>query len=563
VTDVNGLASATRVFGTTVGLDSATASVGGLTGSPHGFVATVLHGNASQIVKTAGDGQSATVNTAVATAPQVKIMDRANNPIQSASVTFSVTAGGGSINPVSPATLATDVNGLAQLTSWTVGTIAGGNTISATSTGTPGVSFAATGTPDVPSASQSTLTGTAATITACSVSCTVAGGTADSVTVTVKDQFGNLVSGANVVVSSTGTGNGFSPAASGTSSASGVFATKVNSTVAQGKTISATANGTGITQTAAVTVNPSGVSAGTSTNSAGTASITACSTSCVAGSTASTITITVRDQFSNVIGGASVTVAATGTGNTLSPSSGATNGSGIFTTTFNSTVAQGKTISATANAVGVTQTAAVTVSAAAPASVAVVNQAQTARVGTGISVLPTFTVRDAFSNLVTGYAVTIAAGGSGSLLPTSTTTNGSGQVTLTSWTMGASATEVAGGMINTATLTAGTASAVATDTGFYSWSLDVNALVGTTSTCSGCHLFAQNGYAGEVNVAASCNAAYNYIQPSSAGASLIYLKLINAQPAGCGVQMPPGGPFDNAAQLKIVRTWINRSALNN
>src|SRR6202008_454704 len=97
------------------------------------------------------------VNTAVATAPQGRILDRAGNPIHSASVTFTVTGGAGTTSPGSPAGLSTDANGFAHLTSWTLGTGAGANTISATSTGTPGATFSATGTPGAPSASQSSV----------------------------------------------------------------------------------------------------------------------------------------------------------------------------------------------------------------------------------------------------------------------------------------------------------------------------------------------------------------------------------------------------------------------
>src|SRR5262249_40148875 len=272
----------------------------------------------------------------------------------------------------------------------------------------------------------------------------VGGSTADSITVTVLDQFSNPVSGANVTVSATGTGNGFSPAASGTSNGSGVFATKLNSTVAQGKTISATANAVGITQTAAVPVNPAGVSASQSPLAAGTVSITACAASCVAGSTASTITITVRDPFNNVINGASVTPASSGSNNTFSPASGSSNVSGVFTTTFNSTLAQGKTISAMANAVAITQTGAMTVNAAAPASVTVSNSGFSARVGTDVGSYPTYTVRDAFSNLVPNFGVSYSSLFSGSFGGPGTT-NGSGQVTLTSWTMAGTNSDDASG----------------------------------------------------------------------------------------------------------------------
>ena len=561
LTDASGFASATRVLGTSVGVDSATASVGGLIGSPQRFGATALHGNPSQITKTLGDGQSATVNTAVATAPQVRITDRAGNPIQSASVTLSVVSGGGSTVPASPAGLSTDAGGFVQLTSWTLGTTAGANTIAATSSGTPGATFSATGTPGAPNATQSSVVDNVVTITACSASCTVAGGTADSVTVTVSDQFGNLVSGASVTVSSTGLNNTFSPSASGASNASGVFATKLNSTTAQAKTISATANAIGITQTAAVTVSPAGVSTAQSTVSAGTASITACSAACVAGSTASTITITARDAFGNTISSASITPASTGTSNTFSPASGSTNASGVFTTNFNSTVAQGKTVSATANAVGITQTAGVTVTAAAPASVSVVNGGFSARVGTGVGTLPTYTVRDAFSNLVPNFAVSYTSLNSGAFSGPATT-NASGQVTLTSWAMAGSAGDDSfGRMANQVQLNAGAASGAATDYGIYTWSGDVNPVIGTPATfCSSCHSWSPGTIVGVAATLTPC-AGQTRVIAGNAGASILYTKSANA--ATCGGVMPPSSTGLSAANLKILRAWINNGALNN
>lgn len=568
ITDVNGLATATRVLGTVVGVDSATASVGVPNGSPQRFGATALHGNASQISKTAGDVQSATVNTAVATAPQVRITDRAGNPIQSANVTFTVSSGAGTTSPASPASLSTNAGGFAQLTSWTLGTGAGANTISVASTGTPGASFSATGTAGAPSASQSIVVDNVGTITACSVSCTVAGGTADSVTVTVRDQFNNPVDNASVTLSSTGSSNAFSPSATGTTGPNGVYAAKLSSTVAQAKTISASATtglgGGAITQTAAVTVNPAGVSASQSTVAAGTASITACSTSCTVGSTASTITVTVRDAFSNVISGATVTPASSGSTNTLNPTSGLSNGSGVFTTTFNSTVAQGKTLSATADAgagaVAITQTAAVTVNAAAPASVSVVNSGFSARVGTGVGTLPTYTVRDAFSNLVPNFAVSYSSSFSGAFGGPATT-NGSGQVTLTSWTMsGANTDDAFGRMPNSVTLTAGSASNSATDYGIYTWSGDATAVIGpTASTCSSCHAWNRNPN-NIVSVASSC-AGWNYVAAGAAGSSYIYTKMLGTAACGGNPMPPPGG--SSAANLKIIRAWINNGALNN
>jgi adhesin/invasin len=533
------------------------------------FTATGTADAAFQIALNAGNGQSATVNTAVATAPSVIVRDQFSNPVAGHSVTFTVTGGGGSINPASPAILQTITSGIAAVTSWTLGTTAGSNTLQASSTGVTGspVSFTATGTPGPVNAGFSSVVDNAATITACSISCTVLGGTADSITVTVRDQFANPISGASVTISATGTSNTFSPAATGTSNASGVFAARLSSTVAQAKTISATANAVGITQTAAVTVNPAAVSASTSSVVDLRTSITACSTSCTyAGLTADSIIVTVRDAFSNLISGSSVTVTVTGTGNTFNPSaSGTSNASGIFATKVSSTVAQAKTISATASAVSITQTAAVTVNAAAPSTVTVTNQGFSARVGTGVATRPTYTVRDAFANLVLNFAVTYSSSGGGTFAGPSTT-NASGQATLTSWTMGGTAADdVLGRMANTVTLFAGSASGTATDYGIYTWALDADPLVG--SPCTGCHdvVFDRNPNT-LVSVfpttGTACDASsIPRVTASSATNSVLYRKL--AQTPTCGVSMPQGGPFYSAAQLKIIRAWINNGALNN
>ena len=93
----------------------------------------------------------------------------------------------------------------------------------------------------------------------------------------------------------------------------------------------------------------------------GTSSVSANPTSFTAGSGSSTITVTARDASNNLLSGQSVTLASTGNGNGFSPSSGTTDGSGVFTSTFTSSVAEGKTISANIAGTAITQTAAVTV----------------------------------------------------------------------------------------------------------------------------------------------------------------------------------------------------------
>jgi hypothetical protein len=105
-----------------------------------------------------------------------------------------------------------------------------------------------------------------------------------------------------------------------------------------------------------------GVSASLSTVSANPGSITA-------GSGTSTITVTARDASGNPVSGATVVLSASGTGNTLTQPVGPTDASGVATGTLSSTVAESKTVSATANGTAITQTATVQVQAVTPGSI--------------------------------------------------------------------------------------------------------------------------------------------------------------------------------------------------
>src|SRR5206468_667478 len=173
-----------------------------------------------------------------------------------------------------------------------------------------------------------------------------------TITVTAKDEFGNPIAGATVVLAATGTGNTGRPP-SGTTNASGVTTGTLSSTVAESKTVSATINAIAATQTATVVVNAAALSAGQST-------VTATSP-IAAGTGTATITVTAKDGFGNAIAGAPVVLAATGTGNTLTQPGSVTNASGVATGTLSSVVAESKTVSATINAVAITQTATVRV----------------------------------------------------------------------------------------------------------------------------------------------------------------------------------------------------------
>jgi adhesin/invasin len=559
ITNGSGVATATRVLGTAAGVDSASASVGGLVGSPRKFGATALHGNPNQIVKT-GDGQSATVNTSVATAPSVQVTDRAGNPIQGASVTFSVTGGGGATSPVSGTGQVTNASGVAQLTSWTLGTGAGANAL--TVTGALGASFSATGTPDAPSSSQSTVVDNATNMTACSVSCTFGGGTADSVTVTVRDQYGNLINGASVTVSASGSNNTFSPSASGTSNASGIFKTLLNSSTAQLKSINASATtGLGgglISPPAAVTVDPDFSQLIANSTVGATSPITASS-----GSSTSSVTVTVQDQFSNPVSGRTVTLFVSGSGNSVSQPGLTTNASGVATGSFSSTVAQGKTVTASFTGTGggtiSPSSAAVTVNAAAATQVVMVTQPANWTSGTTSgSTQPAVRLQDTFSNNVLQSGVTVTASkasGTGTLSGTlSVLTNASGIATFTNLSVTGNLT---GYGSHSFTFASGGVTSATSSTINVAVSHSYNIQSGIYNvSCTGCHAWT---YANTVNQASSCASTPTLITPSSTANSHIYRKLTNTQ--ACGGFMPPSGT--NATFADILLRWINAGSPNN
>src|SRR5204862_1173008 len=99
ITDANGIAATPAwTLGTTAGSNTLTASIG--TGNPVTFTATATAGAATQLTIHAGDTQSATVGTALATPPAVFVQDQFGNPVAGVAVTFAVTSGGGTVSPL-------------------------------------------------------------------------------------------------------------------------------------------------------------------------------------------------------------------------------------------------------------------------------------------------------------------------------------------------------------------------------------------------------------------------------------------------------------------------------
>jgi YVTN family beta-propeller protein len=179
-TDAAGISSAVRTLGPTAGTQTATASVGGLTGSPVTFTATALPGGPARLVKQSADLQTATVATSVAVPPAVMVADQFGNGVAGVIVAFAVTAGGGSVGAVEDTT---DGLGLATAGSWTLGLVAEINTLTVTSGALPAVDFTATGVAGAP-AQVAFFTEPARGL---------AGDTLEPVRVVVQDQYGNTV----------------------------------------------------------------------------------------------------------------------------------------------------------------------------------------------------------------------------------------------------------------------------------------------------------------------------------------------------------------------------------
>lgn len=84
--------------------------------------------NATAIAVNAGNAQTATAGTAVVVAPSVKVTDTNSSGVAGITVTFAVTSGGGS---VVGGNATTGADGIATVTSWTLGAVAGVNTLTA------------------------------------------------------------------------------------------------------------------------------------------------------------------------------------------------------------------------------------------------------------------------------------------------------------------------------------------------------------------------------------------------------------------------------------------------
>jgi Bacterial Ig-like domain (group 1) len=343
-------------------------------------------GAPASIELVAGDDQTATVGQPVPIPPSVRVRDANGTPLPGIPVAFTVTKGGGTLVEETPVT---DAEGVAAVSEWRLGPAVGENEVSAEVTGqslsgSP-VVFSATSTAGGVSASESQVEASPATITASS------GASATTITVRVRDQFGNPIAGAPVALAVDGSGNTLTQPAAPTD-ANGVTTGRLSSTAAGTRNVTATASGVALEQVATVTVQPGTASAGTST-----ATVPATGRA----GEQTTIEIQLKDALGNSIAGRANAIAVTiGGANNVGGVAASDQGGGRYTVIY------------TPEAAGTDQIA-VAVSGAALAGSPFTSQVQpaasdaaqsSADVPASVSVFSSFTItvviRDRFGNVV-------------------------------------------------------------------------------------------------------------------------------------------------------------------
>ena len=162
-----------------------------------------------------------------------------------------------------------------------------------------------------------------------------------------------------------------------------------------------------------------------------------------AGIGTSTITVTVLNGSGAPVEGATVTLAASGSGNTLAQPGSQTGADGVATGTLRSTVPGTKVVRATVNGnVQINQTAEVTVLVAAATQVELLEgDNQTAQVGQAVDVRPAVRVTNSLGQPVPGFGVTfVVTEGNGDVSGATQSTNSDGVARVGSWTLGAEGT---------------------------------------------------------------------------------------------------------------------------
>ncbi|HXV91050.1 MAG TPA: Ig-like domain-containing protein, partial [Gemmatimonadales bacterium] len=388
------------VTGASLGTAQITATSEGRSGQA---TVTVVPGSATQLVFTTPPG-TVTAGAAFAPAVQVAARDALGNTATGftgpVTLAFAANPGGATLGGTTTVAAAA---GVATFTGVSLDKSGVGYTLQASAGGVPAVTS--------PSFSVTPATATHLVFSV-QPGTTVAGATiAPALQVTARDAFGNTATGFTAAVTIAIGTNPSGGTLSGTATVDAVSGVAIFGALSidasgTGYTLTAAATGLGGATSAPFSITAASVSASLSTVVATPPTITASN-----GSSASTVTVTARDPFGNPVGGVTVVLAASGSGNTVTQP-GPTNASGVATGTVSSTVVGVKTISATVGGVAVSQTASVTVDPGIAAQLAFTVQPSTTPAGYPITPAVQVSARDAFGNATPEFSgtVTVAIG---------------------------------------------------------------------------------------------------------------------------------------------------------
>ena len=434
-TNASGRAESTLTLGSTVGTNTVTATVSGITAISFTATGTAEDLVATTLDRISGNDQTATVSTVLDDPFVVEVQDQNGDVLSGATVTFAVTIGNGTLSDTS---VTTDSNGRAEST-LTLGSTAGSNRAVASVSGiTQTRTFNATGTAVVLVATS------IARISGNSQSAVVSTELSDPFVVQVNDQNGDAFSGA-VVTFAVASGGGSLSDTSVTTGADGrAEATLTLGSAVGTNTVTATASGITGSITFTATATAEALVATTLVRLSGNAQ-----TGTVGKELDNPFVAEVQDQNGDSLSGVTVTFAVTIGGGSISASSVTTDASGQAETTLTlgSTAGSNRV---TANVSGITQTRnfnATGQAAVATTIVEISGDGQAGDAGATLNDPFIVEVRDQDGDALSGVAVAFAVtGGGGSLSDASVTTDASGRAEST-LTLGATTT-------NTVTATA-------------------------------------------------------------------------------------------------------------
>jgi adhesin/invasin len=404
------------------GMKTVDAMVNGTTLPQHPTV-TFIPGPAAALAFVQQPPASVTAGQTLSPAVSVEVLDAQGNRVTGFTGTMTmglVATNGATLMGTLSQTVAT---GLASFNDLSVQQAGTGYQLRATVAGPSGPLEVLSNLFDVTADTQSPLTSSLDV----SKNSVVADGTDfTTVTVTVKDRFGNPVPGQTVTVAATGSNNVLNPNG-GSTGANGLFTATLSSTRAEAKTVSATVNGTALAQTRSVTFVPG--------PPASLAFVTQPPLTLTAGSTMAAIQVELLDAQGNRVTGSTDTVelslddpsgGSASLGGTAAQSAAA--GLATFNDLFVETAGQDYRLLASTPLAGVTgaTSSPFEVQAGAPSTT---NSTITAAPGTVVAdnvreAIITVTVRDAYNNPVEAQPVSLTVSGVSNTLDRSSGVSG-------------------------------------------------------------------------------------------------------------------------------------------